>query len=208
MPGRFTREQSGAPNGADPLAAVENGLVGLIPRRVQALGLREPMYCLRVWYYGTDTGGDRVPSLTLCPEAARRKVLAKKGHKVPHYLWCADELGAGRRDAEIGDPAVAAMCRRWYAHVPKELPEDEQLRPMREMVQRVATRLNHLSWSAYAPVTDDFVVFAADASHTFCADYEEMLASVPPERVALLRSRGMLGTREWYTLSTAAGDVE
>ena len=62
------------------------------------------------------------------------------------------------------------------------------------MVQRVSARLNDLPWSEYAPTTDDFVVFAADASHTYCADYEEMLASVPADRIELLRSRRMLGT--------------
>ena len=82
------------------------------------------------------------------------------------------------------------------------------MRPFREMVQRVSARLNDLPWSEYAPTTDDFVVFAADASHTYCADHEEMLASVPAERIELLRSRRMLGTSNWYTLSTAAEDEE
>jgi hypothetical protein len=208
MLGWFRKKQGCVPNGGNPLAAVEDQLVRLIPGRVRSLGVREPVYCLRVWYYGTDTGGDRVPSLTLCLDAARRNVLADKGNNAPHYLWCADELGVGRLDAEIDDSGVAALCRGWYDHLPEDVPEAEQLRPMREMVQRVAARLNRLSWSSYAPVTDDFVVFAADASHTFCADYQELVASVPADRVELLRSRRMLGTREWYSLSTALGDGE
>ena len=76
------------------------------------------------------------------------------------------------------------------------------------MVQRVAARLNHLGWAEYAPVTDDFVVFAADGAHEFCDDYGEMVASVPAERVELLRSRGQLGTQRWYTLATAPEDPD
>lgn len=195
------------PGGKDPLAAVEERLVELIPQRVKTLGLRDPVYCLRIWYYGTDVGGDRVPTLTLVPDAARRRVLAEKGDKAPHYLWCADELCIGRRrDAVINDSTVAVLCRTWYAHLSDGVPETEQLRPMRKMVQRVAARLNHVDWSAHAPVTDDFVVFPADASHTYCADYQEMLASVPAGRIELLRSRRMLGTSQWYILSPVSKD--
>ncbi len=194
--------------GHELLAALQERLIELIPQRVGALGIGEPVYCLRVWYYGTDVGGDRVPSLMLCPDAARRRVLAEKGDVAPHYLWCADEVCVGAYTAEINDPTVSDLCRLWYQRPWGRRPEEVELRPFREMVQRVAARLNDLPWSEYAPTTDDFVVFAADASHTYCADYEEMLASVPAERIELLRSRRMLGNSNWYTLSRAAEDEE
>lgn len=57
------------------------------------------------------------------------------------------------------------------------------------MVQRVAAKLNTLDWSTIAPVTDDFVVFPADGSHTVGDDFEDMQASVPAERLKLLKSR-------------------
>jgi hypothetical protein len=194
--------------GGEALAALQERLVELIPQRVGALGIGEPVYCLRVWYYGTDTGGDRVPSLMLCPDAVRRRVLAEKGDNAPHYLWCADEVCVGAYTAEINDPTVSELCRLWYRRPWGRRPEEVELRPFREMVQRASARLNGLPWSKYAPTTDDFVVFAADASHTYCADYEEMLASVPAERIELLRSRRMLGDPDWYTLGTAAEDEE
>jgi hypothetical protein len=194
--------------GSEVLAAIEERLVELIPQRVKALGIDEPVYCLRIWYYGTDTGGDRVPSLMLGTAAARQAVLAAKGDAAPHYLWCADEVCTGAHTCEIDDPAVAALCRRWYDQPWGGRPETEELTPIREMAQRVAARLNGLRWSEYVPTTDDFVVFAADASHTFCNDYREMMASVPAERIALLRSRRMLGTVKWFTLSTVDEDED
>jgi hypothetical protein len=202
------KRRTGTTGESETLVAIEDRLGELIPRRVKALGISEPVYCLRIWYYGTDTGGDRVPSLMFCTAAARRKVLAEKGDKVPHYLWCADEVCTGAYFCMIDDPAVSALCRRWYDQPGDRRPETEELRPVREMVQRVAARLNGLPWSEYVPITDDFVVFAADASHAFCDDYGEMLASVPVERIELLRSRRMLGTVKWFTLSTVDQDDE
>ena len=104
----------GEPPGMNDSRRLQERLVELIPQRVGALGIVEPVYCLRVWYYGTDAGGDRVPSLMLCPDAARRRVLAEKGDAAPHYLWCADEVGAGAYTAEINDPTVSDLCRLWY----------------------------------------------------------------------------------------------
>ena len=190
--------------GHELLAALQERLIELIPQRVGALGIGEPVYCLRVWYYGTDVGLDRVPSLMLCPDAARRRVLAEKEDVAPHYWWCADEVGAGAYTAEINDPDGLRPVPPLVPAPWGRRPEEVELRPFREMVQRVSARLNDLPWSEYAPTTDDFVVFAADASHTYCADYEEMLASVPADRIELLRSRRMLGNSNWYTLSTAA----
>lgn len=195
---------------ASILAQAEDRLVALIPTRVKAIGIQEPVYCLRIWYYGTDTGGDRVPSLMLVKESVRRRRIAEKGANVPHHLWSADELTepSGVYTAEFKDAILAKLCRQWYDQPWGEKPETEELLPIREMVQRVATRLNGLPWDKHVPVTNDFVIFAADASHTFSDDYGEMLASVPRERVELLRSRGFLGTRDWYRLDTDSSENE
>jgi hypothetical protein len=207
MLGWFKKRPTGSKEHEALLAETEKRLIALIPPRIKALDIREPVYCLRVWYYGTDTDGDRVPSLMLAKESVRRKLVSEKGAEAPHYLWCADEptQPGWVYNAEIKDATVSALCRRWYDQPWGHRSETKELRPFREMVQRAAARLNGLAWREYAPVTDDFVVFAADASHTFCADYEEMLASVPAERVELLRSRRMLGTEPWWSLGTTGG---
>jgi hypothetical protein len=131
-------------------------------------------------------------------------VLADKGKRAPHYLWCADECeeGDGVICATVTDATVSRLCRDWYRQLPKgSLPDDSALFPLREAIQRVAATLNRLDWQPYAPVTDDFVVIPADGTHSFCADYAEMLSSIPPDRLDLLRSRLFLGTEEWWELS-------
>jgi hypothetical protein len=190
------KKRSDRSAGKDPLLAqIEALLVAQIPTRVQARAITEPVYCLRIWYHGTDTDGNRVPSLMLVKEATRQKLLREKGRPALDYIWFADELTepGGSYSTEMEDAKLARLCRQWYRRIPEDLDEEEQLRPIREMTQRVAARLNRLDWRALIPATEDFVVYPADSSHTFCDDYGDMKASVPADRIALLRSLGLLG---------------
>jgi hypothetical protein len=190
------------PRTRDPeLAQLEERLVKVIPGCVRAIGINEPVYCLRIWYYGTDTVGDRTPSLTLPKESARQQLKKEKGLKLPQYLWGADELlDDWRFDARIKDASAMYLCRQWFDHSRNDdADETEELQPLREMVQRVAQRLNQFPWADSIPVTSDFVVFAADASHTFNDDYGEMVASVPPKRIEQLRKSGWLAHDPWWS---------
>jgi hypothetical protein len=178
------------------LQQIEDLLVAAIPERVRTLGIKEPVYCLRIWYHGTDTEGDRVPSLLLVKESVRRKLIAEKGKPGLDYIWVADELTYPdwMYSAEIEDPRIARLCWKWCSRrLPEDIEEEEELGPMRATVQRVAARLNQLDWGQYTQATDDFVIFPADSSHTFCDDYGDMIASVPAPGIELLRSRDLLG---------------
>ena len=64
------------------------------------------------------------------------------------------------------------------------------------MTQRVALQLNALDWRTMLQVTDDFIVFPADGSHSFCDDLGDMAASVPKPRLRLLQSRKPLESAE------------
>lgn len=187
------------------LDRLEELLAAAIPPRVKALGITDLVYCLRIWYFGTDAlPEDRTPSLMLPKEAWRQRMSAEKGDDAPYYIWCPDEIDAFRDMAffaEIADPTITALVCDWYRQMPdRELPDDNDLIPLQAMVRRVAARLNHLDWSDYAAVTDDFVVIAADGSHSFCDDYAEMVASVPGERIEQFRSQRLLGRDSWSTL--------
>ena len=191
------------------LASAEDRLVALVPPLVRSLGFREPVYCLRLWYYEGGGDGGRLPSVLLAPDAARRRALAEHGNTAPHYLWCADELtgsSTGAFSAETVDVELSGLMQRWHAR-PSSGDDAEDLAPVRAMVQRAAARLGEIAWASHAPVTDDFVVFAADGTHTFCNDYAEMVASVPADRIALLRSRRMLGDKTWYDLGGESADA-
>jgi hypothetical protein len=187
----------------DLISQLEDSLIAFIPPRVKSLRILEPVYCLRVWYYGTDIDGNRTPSLTLKTEALRKEVIVEKGKKAPHYLWCADEyeVGDGVFRDTVEDKTISRLCREWFLQLPERpLPDDNDLIPLRQTIQRVATVLNRLDWPQYTSVTDDFVVFPADGSHSFGGDYEEMVASVPQEKLDLLRSRSLLGSEKWWIL--------
>ena len=193
-------------NSPEILDRLEDLLTAAIPLRVKAIRISEPVYCLRIWYKGTDSlPEDRTPSLMLPKQAWRERMLAEKGEGAPHYIWAADEIDTFRDMvyfAEIGDPAIERIVFDWYAQMPdRELPDDNDLLPLRDMVRRVAARLNEFQWSKYATVTDDFVVMAADGSHSFVDDFGDMEASVPRERIDQFRSRRLLGGANWWTLA-------
>ena len=96
--------------------------------------------------------------------------------------------------AEIKDQKIVEYCKSWYRRKSEsEWIAYNDLPPFREMLQRVSAKLNTMPWKQMANVTEDFVVFPADASHTFSADYEEMVASIPVERIESFRERKLLG---------------
>jgi hypothetical protein len=184
------------------LLKIEALLVSHIPKVVKAAKLREPVYCLRIWYNGTDSLETAVPWLMLVKESTRKSFIRKHGKKAPYYIWCADEATNDEStntvqsfNVQIDNEELVKQYGLWYEHL-CDLDDDEELQPFREMSQRVAAKLNTLDWSAIVPVTDDFVVFPADGSHTFCDDLGDLNASVPEERLNLLRSRNLLGPAE------------
>src|SRR5262249_11548387 len=112
------------------------------------------------------------------------------------------EEGDGVFRTPIRNITISHLCRDWFGLLPEgALPDDSELVPLREAIQRVAAGLNRLDWRKYASVTDDFVVFSADGSNSFCDDYGEMVASVPSRKLDRLRSQSLLGTDPWWELS-------
>jgi hypothetical protein len=188
---------------AQILKELENLLVQFIPQAVQSRDVAEPVYCLRIWFYGTDSIGDLHPSLVLKKESARRRVIAEKGVEAPYYLWCADELTTDRD--ELGVPLkvkrISELCVRFYEQLRGGQSDEEQLQPMREAIQRVAARLNVLDWRDLTKATDDFVVIPADGAHIFNG-FEDMTASVSAQRIADFQKRGLLGDVDWWRIGS------
>ncbi len=187
------------------LAEMERRLITLIPKQVQSLRIREAMYCLRIWYFGSDSALDDWQfKLTLKPAALRARLVAEKGAESPHYIWCADECedGSGVINSVVVDPPITKYYRAWSeaAFGGDGLPDDSGLVPLQRMTQRVAQKLNQIDWQPFCSVTDDFVVFPADGSHSIMNDFGELTASVSPETIKQLRTRRYLGSKEWYRL--------
>lgn len=176
------------------LAELEKLLITEIPSAVKAAQIKEPVYCARIWYNGTDSPEDAVPWLMLVKESARQEFLTKHGdEQAPFYVWGADEISYPRQayEVHVENERLGTLYAKWYEYL-CDAEDDEELQPFREMVQRVSRTLNDLDWNKLAAVTDDFVVVPADGSHTFCDDLGDLLASVSEEQLELLQSRKLI----------------
>jgi hypothetical protein len=177
-------------------------LVDAIPKAVSALKLKKPVCIVRIYYYDTHAPCTYLSLRTVSAEC-RDQVVAAKGRNAPFYLWSSGEdCGDGtvglppEKPAGKPDKQIAALFEKVYDLLCED--EDEYMDPFREMLRQVAAKLNALDWSKVCKVTDDFVVAPADGSMHFGDDYEDLVASVPEERLELLRSRGFLGPEETW----------
>jgi hypothetical protein len=175
---------------------LEQRLNIVVPQVVGACEMSEPAYCLRVYYDSIDTPEeDYATRLRLLKASVREQAVATRGNRAPDGIWMADNTD----DSDIHgpniflkhDPQTRQICSEIFQRILKD--EDAMLRELRRTIQRVCRQLNQLHWTTVRSVTDDFVVFPADGSHTFYDDYGDLVASVPPERIELLRQRGYLG---------------
>lgn len=96
-------------------------------------------------------------------------------------------------------PDEAGQLPELFAQVYELLCEDEDtyMVSFREMLQGVCRELNEMDWRPICPVTDDFVVFPKDDSNHFSDVWPDIVRSVPPARLDLLRSRGLGPPEEW-----------
>lgn len=177
------------------LKQMEEILIAEIPKAVKAARLTDPVYCLRIWYNGTDSMEDAIPHLLLVKDSTRQAFVKEHGKNVvllSEYLWCADEATADEDwsyDVSLPEAKLLPPYKVWYTYLCDQ-DDDEELQPFREMVQRVSKQLNQLDWKSIIPVTDDFVVFPADGSHTFCDDLGDLQASITPTQWKQFESVG------------------
>jgi hypothetical protein len=175
-------------------------LVKAIPEAVASLKLKDPICCVRLYYYDTHAPCGYL-SLLIQSKKYRDQLLAEKARDALSSLWGSSEQS---RDAcvDLPDETPKSKSHKQLAKQFEQVyeilceDEDEGMVEYREMVQSVARELNAMDWSKHCAVTDDFVVAAADGSQCFCDDYEDLVNSIPEERLELLRTRGLLGPGE------------
>ena len=185
----------GRPNPESILKQIETLLITEVPLSVKAARVKEPMYCLRIWYNGTDSSSDAAPYGMLIKESARKAHIAKE-YWHPGDLWMADEwtYPEKSKDIHVANPQLGQLYQTWYQCLCAN--EAERLPLFRQMTQRVSRKLNLINWQSLLPVTDDFVVFPADGSHNYMDDVGDLLASISPAQEKLLRSRNLIPTRD------------
>ena len=68
----------------------------------------------------------------------------------------------------------------------------------RLLAQALSRHLNELDWSEVCPVSDDFIVYAQNGTDRGCDGYEDLIASVPKQKLELLIARGFMGAGSAY----------
>jgi hypothetical protein len=167
------------PRRGDELRGLADRVVGrlaaAIPKALHSARIRGRAYCL-VLSYGESYFP---PTLIVGLEAERRAAAAARGREARGYLYAPAEPAV-----LLEDPAGA----RDYALLDEGIARDNAWELGRETLQRVARELTLRDWSGILDVTDDFVALARDYESDDRA--ESLAASVPADRLALLRSRG------------------
>ena len=171
-------------------AEIEELLVSLIPKRVRELAIPIPVYCVMVEYYSSTVVGDVVPTLKLPSDSFRRRVQEARGTDAPHFLWSPPEVphSSDIFTASLKSDELLAKVR---AH-PNLVS--------RKMARAVALRLNELDWTQILPVSDGFVVVAADATQAFADEFGDIKASIGERRWTDLIARRLIGATEPYQL--------
>lgn len=174
-------------------------LIDAIPRAVGSLRLKSPAAVLRIYYFDT-TAPCGYLTLRIITEKGRAKLLKQKGRDATYYLWSSGEVTF---DKEIDLPNEGLKFKsnkrmiELFAALYDRLM-DRTLASYRKMLQEVARTLNSKDWRRTCPVTDDFAIATADGSQAFADEHGDLVKSIPPDRLKLLRQRGLLGPgRDW-----------
>jgi hypothetical protein len=103
------------------------------------------------------------------------------------YVWNAAEFErSGDAALTLDDAELVAACDLFN----QQIALNGKWNLTRNLLNEVARELMQMNWNGTLAVTDDFVVFALDYGET---DFRANLkASVSPERLAMLKAKGLL----------------
>lgn len=186
-----------------PYSSLETLLKMSIPAAIKKLNLPEPAFCVRLYYYDTHCPREGYAlGLRILTETLRRELVAANPDpaNLEEELWHPLSGAANGIPGESPGLYEAGLCAskelmKYFGEIYDRLceSEDEHMPHLRELARRVSKALNARNWDAQTPVSDDFVVFPADGSGFFGGEYlDDLEASVPAERVELLRQREYL----------------
>jgi predicted RNase H-like HicB family nuclease len=173
------------------LAEIESHLVGFIPNAIKQLQVTNRAYCVFLVYLDSTVVGDHAPFLAVGVDELRQEFLANdQGGQMPWW----DPYGASGKLRHVRCDKIVSEVERCYqiffSGSESSSEDDVMLRPFRESLHSVARRLNQIDWRPILPITDDFAVVVIDGT-AYWLD-EDISASVPADRLELLRSRGLL----------------
>jgi hypothetical protein len=193
---RFASDVMSKPNTFENLARV---LVAAIPTAIASLKLAKAVCCVRIHYYDTHAPSTYLLLKTISADC-RTSVLESKGRNALYYLWgSGEECGDGhvylpKPTSPDDPPGIKTLLETVYDLLRDD--EGKYMDQFRSMLQRVSLELHSIDWNRFCPVTDDFSIVPADGSAHFGNEYDDIANSIPPARLDLLRSRGLLGHHE------------
>jgi hypothetical protein len=201
---------------AGTMEEVRQALIRQVPAVLRKMAIDEPAYCVALGYLAEDPisvdvhvglDSDRRGWLAEQSEADDAEADAfviwnpcdLHGVKSVDYGEAADTARLLRQELKLSDAPVdapvdvdanadsAAVADAWADGDAETSGVNEH---GRQLLCAVAAELNDHDWAGVLPVTDDFVVYAADWE---MADFDRNLAEcVPADRLAALRERGLL----------------
>lgn len=170
----------------DGVGDIERDLLAAIVSRVGALKLEEPVYGLLL----VDPGGyDAIPPELALGLARERDAWLDRGAEVAELLWSPEDLTYSDDERlRLEDPALLERCRDLKAGARR----DGSPSPLRQVLVRIAKRLNADPRLLDIPQTKDFVVLVVGLDGSVRA--AELDECVPAKRLATLRKRRWLPT--------------
>lgn len=149
----FERKQRGE-SLASLVAELEKQLVAEIPKRVAALALTAPIYSLVLAYDGS--GNPDFPPALGVGLVSERNEWSTLSYACD-LIWNPAEYSLYDTETlAVRDPALCALAEK----VNRLIDQAGANGVGAKALNRVATSLRTLGWSAIAPVTDDFVIYA------------------------------------------------
>lgn len=172
-----------------------------IPKMASRAAQAEPICCARIVYYDTHAPATNyAPQLVLIAESVKKRVCDEVDAKdVADEFWhpTLGILGnlptAGVYVIDLStNPEIAAVGQEVFAQL--ERAENETMLMLRAALRKVSLTLHMVPWPGVKR-TPDFVVFPADGSNHFAGEYlQDMIDSIPQNRLKLLVDQGLFET--------------
>jgi hypothetical protein len=180
------------------MKSLEDCLVEYVVAYVRDQAPQGKLYAIFLSYCGEDITAGYPGHVVIGFDDFRQQCLAAPSDD--HHFWeywisesahDANEK-AGRLQPEKTDRTAVEEKTLILLQLASEKPEFDY-QQLTQLLCRVAMRLNAYDWTGIIDPTDDFIVFAEDP--TGDDDFNENLkASAPPQRLSLLRDKGILPT--------------